>query len=41
VVGKEFADEEGVKGQVGTGAFAFWASKGAISAVEKVCAKGD
>lgn len=40
VVSKEFADAEDVKGQIGTGAFAFWASKGAIAAVEKVCDKG-
>lgn len=39
VVRQEFADNEDVKGQVGSGAFAFWASKGAITAVEKICSR--
>lgn len=39
VVRKEFADNEDVKGQVGGGAFGFWASKGAITAVEEICAR--
>lgn len=37
IVRQEFAENEGIKGQVGDGAFGFWASKGAIAAVEKIC----
>jgi hypothetical protein len=40
VVKQEFSDYEDVKGQIGSGAFAFWASKGAITAAEQICAKG-
>lgn len=39
VIQKEFADNEDVKGQIGSGAFGFWASKGAITTVEQVCAR--
>ncbi len=40
VVGKEFSDDEDVKGQIGSGAFGFWASKGAIETVKVLCTKG-
>lgn len=40
VVRQEFADYEDVKGQIGSGSFAFWASKGAVTAAGKICEKG-